>query len=86
MSASDRDEMAARMATLIRYCGSRRYIDLHAVARGMGCSERTIRRYLKSLEMAGFKVPAFELHQKDTAFDAPLQEPALSADTTCLRP
>lgn len=56
--ATERDEMARRFAALIRYCGHRRYLpELEVLARGLGCSTRTVRRYLTALENAGFDVP-----------------------------
>lgn len=54
----DRGSILRRLAAISRYMTGRRYApDLRCLARGLGVSERTIRRDLEAMEAEGYDLP-----------------------------
>lgn len=55
---AQRERIVYRLAMLLLYTNRRRYApSLKCLARGLGCSERTVRRYLDALERVGWPMP-----------------------------
>jgi predicted DNA-binding transcriptional regulator YafY len=55
---SERGRLSRRMAALLMYLGSRRYMPpMKVLARGLNVSERTLYRDLAALADAGFELP-----------------------------
>lgn len=58
MSELRRNQIARRLCALVRYLDGRRYMpEMEFLARGLGCSHRTLYRDLAALEEAGFILP-----------------------------
>lgn len=57
-----RNRVARRLSRLMFYLQGRRYIDLKVIARGLGVTEKTVRRDLAALEEAGWPVPRYRLN------------------------
>ena len=67
----DRGAIVRRLAMVLLYTARRRYApDIKVMARGLGVSERTIRRDLEALEEAGWPMPQWRFNPAAARKDA----------------
>lgn len=66
MASYSRCAIVRRLAMVLLYTARRRYApSLRVMARGLGVSERTIRRDLDALEAAGWPMPVWRSNKEE---------------------